>query len=59
MSYLLTNVRYFYVDFLLAETEVVMTTLLSSHVKDKNCFLTEYGNFRQWKNAGISSVSIY
>ena len=35
MSYLLRNMRYFYGNFLLAETEVVMTTLISSHVKDK------------------------
>ena len=35
ISYLLRNMRYFYGNFLLAETEVVMTTLISSHVKDK------------------------
>ena len=29
-------------NFLLAKTEVVMTTLRSSHVKDKNCIFTEY-----------------
>ena len=38
MSYLLRNMRYFYGNFLLAETEVVTTTLISSHVKDKIAF---------------------
>ena len=44
--------------FLLAETEVAMTTVISSHVKDKSCIFTGYQNFCHWKNPGISSVSI-
>ena len=32
-------------NFLLAETEVVMTTLISSHVNDKNCIFTGYEIF--------------
>ena len=32
-------------NFLLAETEEVMTTLISSHVKDKNCIFTGYEIF--------------
>ena len=31
--------------FLLAETEVPMTTVISSHVKDKNCIFTGYQIF--------------
>ena len=31
--------------FLLAETEVAMTTAISSHVKDKNCIFTGYQIF--------------
>ena len=31
--------------FLLAETEVAMTTVISSHVKDKNCIFTGYQIF--------------
>jgi len=31
--------------FLLAETEVPMTTVISSHVKDKNCMFTGYQIF--------------
>ena len=31
--------------FLLAETEVAMTTMISSHVKDKNCIHTRYQIF--------------
>ena len=38
--------------FLLTMTEVAMTTVISSHVKDENCFFAE-------TNVGISSVSIY
>ena len=30
---------------LLAETEVAMTTMISSHVKDKNCIFTRYQIF--------------
>ena len=32
-------------NFLLAEPEVVMTTVISSHVKDKNCIFTGYQIF--------------
>ena len=31
--------------FLLVETEVAMTTVISSHVKDKNCIFTGYQIF--------------
>ena len=31
--------------FLLAETEVAMTNMTSSHVKDKNCIFTGYQIF--------------
>ena len=46
----LRKVKYCYGNFLWAETEIVMTTLISSHVKDKNRFFTGYeifltGNF--------------
>ena len=37
--------KYCYGNFLLAETEVVMTTLISSQVKDKNRFFTGYEIF--------------
>ena len=38
----LRKVKYYYGNFLLAETEVVMTTLISSHVKGRNRFFTGY-----------------
>ena len=41
----LRKVKYCYGSFLLAETEVVMTTLMSSHVKDKNRFFARYQIF--------------
>ena len=42
----LRKVKSCYGNFLLAETEVVMTTLISSsHVKDKNSFFTGYEIF--------------
>ena len=46
----LRKVKYCFWNFLLVETEVVMTTLISSQVKDKNRFFTGYeifltGNF--------------
>ena len=41
----LRKVKYCYGNFLLAETELVMTTLMSSHVKDKNRFFTGYEIF--------------
>ena len=47
-------VRYCDALFLLAETEVAMTSVISSHVKDKNCIFTGYQIFV----TGISSVSI-
>ena len=43
--------------FLLAETEVAMKTVITSQVKKTLCFHW-IPNFRQWKNPGISSVSI-
>ena len=42
--------------FLLAETEVVMTTLTSSHVKEK-LYLHWIRNFGHWKHLVILSVS--
>ena len=39
--------------------EVAMTTVISSHVKDKNCIFTGYQIFVTGKNPGISSVSIW
>ena len=45
-------------NFLLAETELVMTTVMSAHVKGKNCIFTGYQTFRHWKNPGFSSESI-
>ena len=46
--------------FLFAETEVVMTTLISPHVKDKNYryIFTEYEIFLLRKDPDISCVSI-
>lgn len=41
----LRKVKCCYGNFLLAETEVVITTLISSHVKDKNRFFTGYEIF--------------
>ena len=47
-------------NFLLAETEVVMTTLISSCVQDKICIFTRYKPFRLCiKDPGISSIYIY
>ena len=37
--------RYCYALFLLAETDVAITTMISSHVKDKNCIFTWYQSF--------------
>ena len=34
----LRKVKYCYGNFLLVETELVMTTLISSHEKDNDCF---------------------
>ena len=34
----LRKVKYCYGNLLLAKTELVMTTLISSHVKDNDCF---------------------
>ena len=36
-------------DVLLAETKIVMTTLISSHVKDNNCIFTGYEIFATGK----------
>ena len=44
--------------FLFAETEVAITSLISPHVKDKNCIFTEYEIFLLWKDPDISCVSI-
>ena len=41
----LRKVKYCCGNFLLVETEVVMTTLISSQVKDKNRFFTGYEIF--------------
>ena len=39
--------------FLLAETEVAMTTVISSHVKDKNCIFTGYESCVTGKIIGV------
>ena len=44
------RVRCFDGNFLLADTEVVMTTFISSHVKDKNSIFTGYEIFVSGKS---------
>ena len=39
--------------FLLPETEVAMTTVISSHVKDKNCIFTGYESCVTGKIIGV------
>ena len=39
--------------FLLARTVVVMTTVISSHVKDKNCIFTGYESCVTGKIIGV------
>ena len=45
-------------NFLLAETILVMTTVISSHVKGKNCVFTGHQTFVTGKILVSSSVSI-
>ena len=45
--------RSFVVLFLLPETEVAMTTVISSHVKDKNCIFTGYESCVTGKIIGV------
>ena len=45
--------RSFFALFLLPETEVAMTTVISSHVKDKNCIFTGYESCVTGKIIGV------
>ena len=48
--------RSFVALFLLPESEVAMTTVISSHVKDKNCIFTGYESCVTGKIIGVHII---